>query len=145
MAGTVISSELGQFQGERVPGAALMVIRDSAPIVAEAYGMADLSRNIPCTVKTNFRLASLTKAFTAMAVMILVEQGRARFDDLLADYLEALPSWGGAVTLRHLLTHTSGVWDYEDLIPKEATVPLKDRDIGALLGRQLATYFAPGA
>ena len=65
---------------------------------------------------TAFRLASVTKQFTATAVMLLVRDGKLRYDDALTDVVPAFPAYGRAITIRHLLTHTSGLPDYEDLM-----------------------------
>ncbi len=135
---------LREFDGKDVPGAAVMLIRSGEAIYAEACGMADLERRLPCTVKTNFRLASLTKAFTAMAVMILAERGRMGFDDRLGKYVGGLPAWSAEATIRQLLTHRSGVWDYEDLMPTDLTKQVKDADVAALLRGKAETYFASG-
>jgi len=135
---------LKRFEGKKVPGAALMVIRDGAVVVAEAYGMADLAANVPCTVKTNFRLASLTKAFTAMAVLMLAERGALKLDDAVSNYIPGLPDWGRSVTIRQLLAHMGGVWDYEELVSTETTVALKDADVVELLRRKAELYFSAG-
>jgi CubicO group peptidase (beta-lactamase class C family) len=133
---------MNQFAAPGATGAALMLIRDGAVIKSEAYGLADVSRSVPCTVKTNFRLASLTKAFTAMAILILSERGKLKIADPLSNYISNLPPWANAVTLHHLLSHASGVWDYEDLL--QSTTPVKDRDVADLLRAQPAAYFQPG-
>jgi len=141
-------SSIGQilraFDGS-VPGAALMLIRDGKPVAAQAYGLANLRTGEPCTVDTNFRIASLTKAFTAMAVMILRERGSLSLDALLSNYFTEAPACACAISIRQLLTHTSGLLDYEDLIPPGTAQPLKDRDAAALVLRESGNRFAPGS
>jgi CubicO group peptidase (beta-lactamase class C family) len=113
-----------------VPGASVLVVRDGRAVVKRAYGFANLEEQIPATPATNYRLASVTKQFTAAAVLSLnIDLDRPVF---------------GAITIRHLLTHTSGVMDYEDLIPAGTTEQLRDADALRLLESQDRVYFAPG-
>jgi len=127
-----------------VPGAALLVLRDGAPLIRRAYGLADLEQRVAATPATNYRLASMTKQFTAAAVLALVDEGRLSLDDAVRRWLPSLPAAADAVTLRQLLTHTSGLLDYEDLIPAETTQQVHDADVLRLLESQNRTYFAPG-
>src|SRR5688572_1684022 len=127
-----------------VPGAALLVVRDGEPIVRRGYGLADLEQGAPVTPATNFRLASVTKQFTAAAILLLAEDDRLGLDDPARKWLPALPSAADEVTIRQLLTHTSGLIDYEDVIPASMTAQLHDADVLALLERQDRTYFPPG-
>ena len=77
----VVDALFHNFDQADVPGAAVMVIKDSKPVFAKGYGLADLKRKTPCTANTNFRLASVTKQFTAMAVLILAEQEKLFLED----------------------------------------------------------------
>jgi CubicO group peptidase (beta-lactamase class C family) len=79
-----------------------------------------------------------------MAILILAERQKLSFDDRLPDFFQAFPDYGRPITVRHLLQHTSGLPDYEDLIPAGRTNPLKDRDVLDLLQRQDKTFFPPG-
>jgi CubicO group peptidase (beta-lactamase class C family) len=126
------------------PGASVMVIHRGKVLVAKGYGLADLEQGSRCNTNTNFRLASVTKQFTAMAVMILVERKKLSLDERLTDVFPEFPAYGRDITLRHLLTHTSGLLDYEDLIPKGTEIPVLDRDVLRLLLQQAKTYFPPG-
>jgi hypothetical protein len=76
------------------------------------YGLADLETKRPITTDSSFYLASISKQFTAMAIMMLAEQGKLSFDDRLLAYFPRFPSWGTEITLRHMLHHTSGLPDY---------------------------------
>jgi CubicO group peptidase (beta-lactamase class C family) len=127
-----------------VPGAAVLVLRDGAPLFRRAYGMADLEHGIAATPATNYRLASMTKQFTAAAILLLAEDGRVSLDDPIRKWLPSLPPAVTPVTLRELLTHTSGLIDYEDLIAPDATQQVHDADALHLLESQNRTYFAPG-
>ena len=126
------------------PGASVLVIQGGKVVLAKGYGLASIEERIPCGTNTNFRLASVTKQFTAMAVMILAERGKLSFEERLTDFFPEFPAYGRQITLRHLLTHTSGLIDYEDVIPKGTEIPVLDRDVLRLLMLQDKTYFAPG-
>ena len=103
-----------------VPGASLLVIRDGVDVIRRGYGLADLEAGIEAGPATNYRLASITKQFTAAAILLLAEDGRLRLDDRARAWLPSLPAAADAITLRHLLTHTSGLIDYEDVMPDDA-------------------------
>lgn len=128
-----------------VPGASVMVIRDGAVIYKNAFGLANMEDRTPATTATNYRLASVTKQFTAMSIMMLSERKLLSYDDPLTKFFPDFPPYGKQITIRRLLTHSSGMLAYEDLIPQGTTLPLKDRDVLNLLARQDHTYFAPGS
>jgi CubicO group peptidase (beta-lactamase class C family) len=94
------------------PGAALLVIDRGERLYSKCYGTADLETGRPITQDTSFYLASISKQFTAMAIMMLAEQGKLGFDDRLADYFPRFPAWGAEITLRQMLHHTSGLLGY---------------------------------
>ncbi len=127
-----------------VPGAAVLVAREGEHVVRRGYGLADLEQGLPVTPATNFRLASLTKQFTAAAILLLAEQRLVGLDEPVRTWLPSLPPAADPITLRQLLTHGSGLVDYEDLIPPAQTVQLRDADVLALLESRYRTYFLPG-
>src|SRR5215470_5249893 len=94
------------------PGAALLVIDHGESVYSKCYGLADLETQQPITADSSFYLASITKQFTAMAIMLLAEQGKLGYEDRLLAYFPQFPSWGAEIALRHLLHHTSGLPDY---------------------------------
>jgi CubicO group peptidase (beta-lactamase class C family) len=141
----VVDALFRDFDRPNSPGAAVIVIKDGKALFAKGYGLADLEKKIPCTTITNFRLASVTKQFTAMAVLILAEQGKLSLEDRLPKFFPEFPAYGEAISLHHLLTHTSGLPDYEDHIPDGTTIPLSDRDVLFILRQRSNTDFAPGA
>jgi CubicO group peptidase (beta-lactamase class C family) len=106
--------------------------------------MADLERRVTATPETDYRLASLTKQFTAMAILLLARDGKLRLDQPAREVLAELPPAARDVTLRHLLNHTSGVWDYEDLIPEARTTQLDDQDVLSLVAAKDSLYFPAG-
>lgn len=138
---TEVDAHFAAYTGADTPGAAVLVIKDGVPVVRKGYGMADLETRTPVTPQTNFRLASVTKQFTAMGILQLVDQGRLHLDDPVHEIIPDLPE---AVTLRHLLQHTAGLIDYEALLPDTATVQVLDQDVLALMQATDSTYFAPG-
>lgn len=127
------------------PGASVMVIRDGKVLLKKAYGLANLEDKTPCATDTNYRLASVTKQFTAAAIMLLVERKKLSYDSTLTDLFPGFPAYGKQITARHLLNHTSGLIDYEDLIPNSTVTPLKDAQVLELLKREKGTYFPPGS
>ena len=124
------------------PGAAVMVIRDGRILHNGHYGFADLDKAIPITSETNFRLASVSKQFAAMAIMILQEEGQISYDDPISLYVPDLAAYPG-VTVRHLLQHTGGLPDYYDLIDTSEDIPT-NADAVRVLGDMASPEFAPG-
>jgi len=128
-----------------VPGASAILLRDGAAIAALAFGLADLEQSTPASTATNYRLASVSKQFTAMAVLLLIADGRLALDNALARFFAPSPPRWNHVTIRHLLAHTAGLLDYEDLIPPGATAQLRDWDVLDLVRPRDGGYHAPGA
>ena len=98
------------------PGLAVLVRRNGRTVLEREYGVRDLRTREPIDPRTRFRLASVTKQMTAAAIMLLVHDGRLRYEDTLTRALPGFPAYGTGVTIRHLLTHTSGLPDYEQLM-----------------------------
>ncbi len=140
-----VDSLFAAYTGPDVPGAGVVVIRDGKVIVRRAYGMADLERRVPAAPETDYRLASVSKQFTAMAVMLLAKDGKLRYDEPVRDFLPELPAATRGVTVRHLLNHTSGLWDYEDLVAESRTTQLGDRDVLSLVASKDSLYFQAGS
>jgi len=136
-----VDALMHDYDGD-VPGAAVLVVRDGKALVHKGYGLADVDARVPVTPATNFRLASVSKQFTATAILLLEHDGRLHLDDPVQRWLPALPQ--SNITLRQLLTHTSGLLDYEDLMDPADTRQVHDSDVLQLLSTQDKTYFAPG-
>jgi CubicO group peptidase (beta-lactamase class C family) len=136
---------------DREPGAAVMVQKDGRFLYIGSRGVADMQAMRPIDGRTNFRLASLSKQFTAAAVMMLVRDGQLGYEDTLTRIFPDFPAYGRTITVRHLLQHTSGLPDYEDLMPAaDPAVPpeqaqIDDAGVLELLKKQPAGWFAPGA
>jgi len=94
------------------PSMAVAVLQDGEVVEMKAYGFADNEKRIPADTDTQYRLASVTKQFTAAAIMLLVDDGKLHLDDELSDLLPKMPKAWKGVTLRHLLSHTSGIPNY---------------------------------
>lgn len=135
---------LMQAYDGQVPGAAVLVLHDGQPVFRRGYGLAVVEDGTPVTAASNFRLASVSKQFTAAAVLLLVEDGRLGLDQPARQWLPELPPAAAGITLRHLLSHTSGLLDYEDLMDPADTRQVHDADVLALLSRQDRLNFAPG-
>ena len=129
------------------PGASILVRRhgQAQPLAALAWGLADLASGAAVTPSTNFRLASVSKQFTATAVLLLAQRGDLALSDTLPAFFPDFPAYGRTITLHHLLCHTAGLPDYETLIPPNTRTPLTDEDVLTLVQGQAAGYFAPGA
>jgi CubicO group peptidase (beta-lactamase class C family) len=127
-----------------MPGAAVMIIQDGTPILQKGFGMADLKQGLPVTPKTNFRLASITKQFTAMSILQLVERGNLSLDTTLLDIFSEFPDYGKIITIKDLLHHTSGLYDYEGLEPKGQVRQLKDKDVLTSMMSMEGAYFPAG-
>jgi CubicO group peptidase (beta-lactamase class C family) len=127
-----------------VPGAGVLVIRDGLPIFRRAYGLSNLEPQVRATPATNYRLASMTKQFTAASVLLLAEDKRLSLEDPVRKWLPTLPSAANDITIRHLLTHTSGLIDYEDLMAEGTSQQLHDADVLHVLESADRTYFPPG-
>jgi len=96
-----------------VPGVAVLVARDGQVVFQGAYGLADVEKRTPVVLETKFRIGSVTKQFTAAAILRLADEGKLAITDSLAKYYPDFPQ-ASAITLRHLLTHTSGLHSYTD-------------------------------
>jgi CubicO group peptidase (beta-lactamase class C family) len=138
-----ISTLMHTYDGS-VPGASLLVISNGVPVVRRAWGFADLENHVAATPHTNYRLASVTKQFTAAAILLLAEDGRLSLGDHIRKWLPSLAAAVDSVTIEHLLTHTSGMIAYEDVMTAGSTRQVHDVDVLHLLESQDSTYFTPG-
>jgi CubicO group peptidase (beta-lactamase class C family) len=125
------------------PGAAVMVIRNGEIVHSAGYGYANLEEKIPIEADSIFRLGSVSKQFTAMAIMVLAERGKLAYDDPVSRYVPELERFGD-ITVRHLLTHTSGLPDYYDDIEVSGPRP-SNADVMKFLSGWGESEFTPGA
>ncbi|MFO0608343.1 MAG: serine hydrolase domain-containing protein [Polyangiales bacterium] len=131
------------------PGCAVLVQRCGRPVLARGYGLADLSRRAPITTETRFELASVSKQFTALAVMRLVADGKVSLDEPIGRYVTELGSHPGRhATIRQLLHHTSGIPDYLEMMDDlgiEDDASLDNAAVVRLLRSDGRVRSAPGA
>jgi CubicO group peptidase (beta-lactamase class C family) len=129
------------------PGCAVAVVQDGKTVHSKGYGMANLETGTPVRPDSIFHVASISKQFTAMAVLMLERDGKLSLDDNIRDYLPEVPDFGETITIRHLLQHTSGLRDQWDLLWlagwREHDV-VTEADILRLVSRQEALNFSPG-
>ena len=140
-----IDAILAPYDSPNAPGASVVVLHGAEIVYERAVGSADLEAHTPATVRTDYRLASLTKAFTAMSIMLLVQDGKLHYDDRVSDLLPGFPAYAREIRVRHLLTHTSGIVDYEDFVPDSQTTQLSDDDVLRLVHQTDTLNFAPGS
>jgi D-alanyl-D-alanine carboxypeptidase len=127
------------------PGAAVLVARDGRVLMRKAYGMADVELGVPLRPEHVFRLGSITKQFTAVGVLMLVDEGKLSLDDEITKFFPDYPTQGRRITVEHLLTHTSGIRSFTGV---PAWAPLKRTDLtpAQLIAvfRDQPMDFAPG-
>ena len=140
-----VDSLLSSVYKSGEPGAALLIMKDGQVLVRKAYGMADLELGIPLEPDMVFRIGSMTKQFTAVAALMLIEQGKLALADPITKFLPDYPIQGKTITIEHLLTHTSGIQSYTDM---DSWRPLlrKDMNLTELIGvfKDQPMQFAPG-
>ncbi len=112
LAARVDSVVRAEMAARKIPGVAVAVIRRGVPEIMKGYGLANVELRVPVTPETIFQSGSLGKQFTAAAVMLLVEEGKIELDKPITTYLDGAPAAWAPITVRHLLTHTSGIPDY---------------------------------
>jgi CubicO group peptidase (beta-lactamase class C family) len=143
----VDSVVLAELARTRTPGMSVAIQRGNDIILARGYGLANVELSVPASAETVYRIGSITKQFTAAAILQLVDAGRLRLDDELTKFLPDYPVQGKKITIHHLLTHTSGIKSYTSLGPKfwneAARLELPDSQLVALFQNE-PFDFAPG-
>jgi len=131
------------------PGCAVGVMKDGRIIHERGYGMADLDHDVKVSPTTVFHVASMSKQFTAAAILMLAQDGKISLDDPVRKYVPELTDLGGPITLRQLIHHTSGLRDQWELLTlagwRYSLDLITDADILAVLSRQKALNFPPGS
>jgi CubicO group peptidase (beta-lactamase class C family) len=130
------------------PGCAVGVAHNGTVVLRSGYGMADLERNVPITPNTIFESGSLAKQFTAMSLMLLAQQGKISLDDPLRKYLPELPEYGAPLTIRHVLSHVSGLREWRPIATfggmREGTYVYTNQDLLQMAAQQRALNFDSG-
>jgi CubicO group peptidase (beta-lactamase class C family) len=149
---TQVDEIFAHLKSTTTPGAAVLVIKNGKKVFERGYGITDLRTLHAIDSQTNFRLASVTKQFTAMSIMLLVHDGKLHYEDRLTDVFPDFPEYGRKITIRNLLNHTSGLQDYEDLmvnydsnVSEDQLRQIQDKEVLELLKHQRSTKFAPGS
>ena len=135
----------------RSPGVAVLVLKDGKRLFERGYGLRNPHSAAKIDPRTNFRLASCSKQFTAMAAVLLVHDGKLRYDQKLADIFPDFPAYGRAISIRNLLNHTGGLQDYEALMEQPENKrkwtddrQIQDAEVLALLEQTDHGMFSPG-
>jgi CubicO group peptidase (beta-lactamase class C family) len=151
VSSTQIDAIFASLKSSDAPGAAVLVVRNGRTVFSRGYGVTDLHARHPIDAKTNFRLASFTKQFTAACIMLLARDGKLHYDDHLTDFFPEFPEYGKSITVRNLLNHTSGLPDYDELLmkqypdtPPEKVPQILDAGVLKLLEQQTTGEFPPG-
>ena len=143
-----IDAVFAAYDSRESPGCAAAVVRDGRVVFEKGYGMADLQHGVPITPGSIFHVASISKQFTAMSIVLLAREGKLGLDDDIRTHLPEVPDLGHTITIRHLIHHTSGLrdqWQLLSLSGWRADDPKSEDDILWLVSRQRALNFVPGA
>lgn len=98
-----------EMQRAHIPGISVAVLKDGKIVKVEGYGLANVELNVPARAETVYKIGSVSKQFIASGIMLLIEEGRVSLDDKISKFLEGTPDTWKEITVRHLLTHTSGI------------------------------------
>ncbi len=136
------------FATAKSAGCAVGAIRRDSTLVARAFGMADLEHDVPLTTRSVFYMASVSKQFAALSILLLERDGKLRLDDSARSYVPELPDYAAGITIRQLLNHTSGLRDYltlSSLAGHPSDYVITERAVLNALARQSRLNFPPGA
>ncbi|HEU4451831.1 MAG TPA: serine hydrolase domain-containing protein [Longimicrobium sp.] len=144
-----VDSVFARWDSHRTPGCAVAIRRDGTPLLVRAYGMADLEHDAPNLPETVFETGSVSKQFTAAAVVLLAQQGKLSLDDDVRKHVPELPDYGATITLRHLVNHTSGLRDWGTVVaiagwPRTSRVHTHAHVLD-VASRQKSLNYAPGS
>ena len=143
-----VDAIFAQWNRTDSPGCAVGVYRGGVVDYARGYGMANLELGVALSPQSIFDIGSTSKQFTAMSIMLLARDGKLSLDDDIRKYIPELPNYGKTITIRHILTHTSGIRDYLTLwglAGVDDADLTNDDDALALIARQRELNFAPGS
>jgi CubicO group peptidase (beta-lactamase class C family) len=153
-----IDAIFSRIADQKSPGIAVLVSRDGKKLFERGYGTRVLGSAAKIDEHTNFRLASCSKQFTAMSIMMLVHDDQLRYDQKLTEIFPEFPAYGNSISIRNLLNHTGGLQDYETLMDqtdaRDSTYPfphhwtadhqIRDAEVLTLLEHTDHAVFAPG-
>lgn len=145
LAGTVRAIANEAIASNRAVGISIGISRGDEILLADGFGFAELEAKVPATATTVYRIGSITKQFTAAAILQLAEQKKVALDDRITKYLPDYPTQDHVVTIRNLLQHTSGIQSFTDL-PSYRLLMRHDLSHDEMIGRfkELPFHFKPG-
>jgi len=151
-AQTILEKKLDQLMKKQIsaagPGAAVFVMKGNEVLFKGAFGLADIENQRKASAKTNFRLASVSKIFTATAILMLVEKGQLQLKTPLTEIFPNFPEYGKNIKVSHLLSHTSGIKEYFKLpgvLRESEGGRLNDANVLSLMMNQAGPNFKPGS
>jgi CubicO group peptidase (beta-lactamase class C family) len=139
-----IDAILSEYNSDSKPGASVLVLKNNKIVFQKGYGVKELSNFEKIDPFTNFRLASVTKQFTAMSILLLAKNNKISLEDPLTKYFSSFPAYGKKIKIKHLLTHSSGLIDYEDLMLATQQKQLHDTNCLQLMYIADSLYFPAG-
>lgn len=140
-----IDSLFSKYDDVHSTGISVMIIEKGKIVYDRAYGLAEIETRTKAAANTNYRIASITKSFTAMAIMMLRDQDKLQLEDPLTKFFPSVPEFGKQITIRQMLNHTSGLMGYADFVSKGTVAPLQDTDVLRIVEKQDSTQFKPGS
>ena len=132
------------FAANQSGGEALLIVKNNKIVYEKAIGWTDEKAQEKLTPLSNFRMASVSKQFTAMAILLLEKQGKLSFEDPIARFFPTFSKVGDTIKIKHLLNHSSGLIDYEALMSDTLTRQLNDADVYQMVKNVDSTYFKIG-
>ena len=142
---SAIDKIMAIYNNTNEPGASVLVLKNNKVIYKKGYGVSDINTMDPIKPNTNFRLASVTKQFTAMSILLLEKKRKLSLEDTLSKYFSVVPPYIAKIKIKDLLTHSAGLVDYEDLMPAGQVTPLHDTNCLQLMSFADSLYFPAGS
>jgi len=142
---SAIDKIMAIYNNTNEPGASVLVLKNNKVIYKKGYGVSDINTMDPIKPNTNFRLASVTKQFTAMSILLLEKKRKLSLEDTLSKYFSFVPPYIAKIKIKDLLTHSAGLVDYEDLMPAGQVTPLHDTNCLQLMSFADSLYFPAGS
>ncbi len=139
-----IDSILSKYANPNEPGASVLVLKNNKVVFQKGYGVSNIKNGDPIKPNSNFRLASVTKQFTAMSILLLAQKHKLSLEDPISKYFSILPPYISNIKIKELLTHSSGLIDYEDLMPANQKIQLHDTNCLQLMFMADSLYFPAG-
>lgn len=144
-----LDAVFARYTGETVPGCAVGVAKDGATILERAYGMADIEDGVRARADSIYEAGSVSKQFTAAAIILLARDGKLSLSDDIRKYLPEMPDYDAPVTIGHLIQHTSGLRDWGSVAAMEGwprnSRNANNNDVLAIAARQRALNYPPGS